>query len=133
MTRTGSTMLQRLLGTVPLFDSPMTWEVMVPSPAGRPNNWKKSQRFQQAKERLGLPPFSFFFSFLESRVAIDHDPISMHTSGRRTVSHRQLCRRRPDIGPVMSWPLATSMESARNWANAGLALPQHASPTLAQC
>ena len=41
-------------------------------------------------------------------------------------------RRWPDIGPVMSWPPATSMESAGNWANAGLALPQHASPTLAQ-
>ena len=46
-------------------------------------------------------------------------PISMHTSGRCTVSRRHTlpssARRWPDIGPVMSWPLA----SAQRWADAG--------------
>ena len=53
-------------------------------------------------------------------MAIWHGiPISMHKSGRCTVSHRHTlpssARRRPEVGAIMSWPLA----SAQRWADAG--------------
>ena len=58
MARTGTTMLQRLLDSAPNFISPMMWEIFVPTPPGRPRDWKDCERYQKAKQILGIPNFT---------------------------------------------------------------------------
>ena len=46
-------MLQRLLSCDPQFLSPMTWEMIQPVPAGRPENWRETPRFKEASKVYG--------------------------------------------------------------------------------
>lgn len=50
--RSGTTMLNRLLASDPQFIAPMLWEMMQPLPPGRPQDWRKCQRYKAAKKEF---------------------------------------------------------------------------------
>ena len=83
--------------------------------------------------------YIFIGIVLVLHVEYDNHPISMHTSGWRTVSLRQLCHRRPTLAKL--WPNTGPM-LAQRWPNpfthwwlslVGQVLAQHWANMLVKC
>ncbi len=52
--RTGTTHLFKLLGQDENAEFPYFWQMICPTPAGRPDNWRKDPRFTKIAKIMGM-------------------------------------------------------------------------------